>query len=303
MKERFVNKAFVQGYVMDHTLEMRVSGPNSKTPNTPFISGRVDIATDEDKLNVVPVHFTYVTEFYSKSGKPNDTYAALKRIIEANPDDEIKVRVDGQVDVNDWYNKDNELVSTKRVSGSFLHIVNGKERSANAPNYFEVDMLISKATPKETSDGQEYLELGGYCFNFRKDFLPITLNIRTPEGISYFEGENIQDNPLLTKVWGEIVSTTIEKEKEVESAFGAPVVKATTQSFRSWDITGAAKEPMDFGDESVMTAEDVKEGLANREQQLAALKQRQEEQHKKTNNAGFPAATNASPTADTNYAF
>lgn len=314
MKERFVNKVFVQGYVFDHTLEARVTGPNSKNPNVPFISGQINVATDEEGLNVVPVYFTYVTETYAKSGKPNTTYTALKQIIEAEPNTPIKVRVDGQIELNDWYNKDGELVSTKRVGGSFVHIMNDKERNANNPNYFEADMLISKATRKESQDGQEYLELGGYCFNFRNDFLPVSLTIRTPEGIDYFEGVDLSSsNPLLTRVWGDIISTTVEKEKEIESAFGAPVVKSTTQTFRAWDVVGAAKEPMEFGEESVMTIDDVKAGLAKREEYLAGIKQRQEEyqskSQQKTNSAGFPVAaasntaSNASPTADENFAF
>ena len=310
MKERFVNKVLVQGYVFNHTLETRVTGPNSKNPNVPFINGQVNIATDEEGLNVIPVYFTYVTEFYNKSGKPNTTYAALKKIIDAEPNEEIKVRVDGQIELNDWYNKEGELISAKRVGGSFLHIMNEKEAISNTPNYFETDMLISKSMRKESQDGKEYLELGGYCFNFRNDFLPISLTIRTPEGIDYFENEAPSNsNPLLTKVWGEIISTTVEKGVEVESAFGAPVVKTTSQSFRAWDVTGAAKEPMEFGEESVMTIDDVKKGLAKREEYLAGIKQRQEEyqnkNQQKTNGSGFPvtASSNVSPTANENFPF
>jgi len=43
-----------------------VTGPNSAHPGTTFISGEIEIATDEAMTNIVPVHFTYVTATTSK---------------------------------------------------------------------------------------------------------------------------------------------------------------------------------------------------------------------------------------------
>ena len=48
------NKVHVEGTLYQHTLELKTSGPNSKTPGVQFISGNVDIATDKlvDEMSV-----------------------------------------------------------------------------------------------------------------------------------------------------------------------------------------------------------------------------------------------------------
>ena len=79
------NECHIEGYLYEHALEKKVSGEKSKNPGTEFISGTVSIATDEDILNIVPVHFTYVTAL-TASGKPNATFATLSNIIDGTYD-------------------------------------------------------------------------------------------------------------------------------------------------------------------------------------------------------------------------
>ena len=56
-----INKSHIEGLLYEHALELKTSGPNSKTPGTEFISGTISIATDNAGINIVPIHFTYVT--------------------------------------------------------------------------------------------------------------------------------------------------------------------------------------------------------------------------------------------------
>ena len=42
-----INKTHIEGYIYEHDLELKVSGPNSKNPGTQFISGTVSIASTE----------------------------------------------------------------------------------------------------------------------------------------------------------------------------------------------------------------------------------------------------------------
>ena len=39
MSKKMKNESHVEGYVYEHKLEMKESGPNSKNPGTEFISG------------------------------------------------------------------------------------------------------------------------------------------------------------------------------------------------------------------------------------------------------------------------
>lgn len=76
-----INKSHVEGILYEHDLELKTSGPNSKNPGTQFITGTVSIATDDAGLNIVPVHFTYVTATTAKGGT-NATFTTLKNIID-----------------------------------------------------------------------------------------------------------------------------------------------------------------------------------------------------------------------------
>lgn len=197
------------------------------------------------------------------------------------------------------------MVEAKSVDCSFAHFANngfGDKR-----NDFKLDMVIAATTLQEVEDGDDYLNLRGYAFNFRNDVIPVTLTVRDKGGIKYFEDADISNaNPMVTQIWGKIVSTTQKIEHEVESAWGAPQVEYTTRTLRAWDVIGCSPEPMEWDDESTITVAEFKEALQRRETQKAEAKARQEERQNK-NSAGFPAAgsenKSASPTADSDFRF
>ena len=80
-KKVMYNSTHLEGYLYEHDLKMKTTGENSKNPGTDFISGTVSIATDDAMMNVVQVHFTYVTATTAK-GKPNPTFNTLQAIID-----------------------------------------------------------------------------------------------------------------------------------------------------------------------------------------------------------------------------
>jgi hypothetical protein len=201
------------------------------------------------------------------------------------------------------------MVEAKGVRGSFVHFANGSyglNADENKRNTFEADMLIAAAIPQEPENADAYLNLRGYVFAYRNALVPVTLSIHNPAGIQYFEKCDISnENPLLTKVWGNIISTTQEIKTEVESAFGGPTVNVTTRTLRAWEIAGCAAEPYEWNDESTITIADFKTLLKEREQTKAAAKARAEERN---NTSNFPTATTSdtksgSPTSAMNFKF
>lgn len=298
MRSNLNNSVHVEGYVFSHTLRNRVS-----RKGVPFIMGGLDIATDDQGSNVVPVHFSYVTKTYAKSGKPNQTYALLDALIadssrtfEACGKDAMKVRVDGDVEVNDFVTREGEMASPKRIRGSFVHQMTNS--IAENPATFDVDMLIAAATEREVEDGDDYMNLRGYVFNFRGDLLPVDFNIRSKGGMLYFGNQDISNsNPLFTHVKGNIVSATIETRKEEESAFGEPIVNVTTRNVRTWDVTWAAAEPYEFGDGGDLSKDELKQKLVEREEHLAQVKKEHDEYQASRDGGQFfaskPAATEA----------
>ena len=286
-----INKTHIEGYIYEHDLELKVSGPNSKNPGTQFITGTVSLATDDLGVNVVPVHFTYVTATTAKGGA-NATFTTLKNIIDGaigtvmkdGKDKAGKLRIDSALGLNEFYTDRNgkeELVSAKRNEGGFVHTCDVLNEDEKTRNTFECDMLITNCHRIEADADKNIPEkviVKGAIFDFRKSLLPVEFTALNPNAMNYFEDLGAtQSNPVLTKVWGRQVSETIVKKTVEESAFGDAAVKETKSSRRDFVITGAAKEPYVWDDESTMTAAELTEAIANREVYLAGVKQRADE--------------------------
>ena len=217
--------------------------------------------------------------------------------------------------MNDFYGRDGQLVSGKRVRGSFLHFLNANEviSSDKMPaTSFEVDVLLQAATERESNDGSEYVSLQGFAFNYRGEILPVTFSVQSEGGKQFFLNEDVAaSNPYFGKVWGNIKSTVVVSEQEEDDsavAFGAPQVRETTRTFRTWEVVGAnVNEGMN---EDTVTQEELNKAMAERQQRLAKLEARTNQQNSTAaSKAGFPvsAAVPASSTVpaknDKNYTF
>lgn len=314
MKQNWVNEVELKGYVFKHTLAKRVTGPQSKNPGTEFINGELQVATDAEGINVVPIRFSYVTPT-TKAGKENRTYTVLSQIIdggktyETDGTDAPIVRVQSRIGVNDWLNRDGEMVATKMIDGGFVSFI--REIGENPAN-FKCDMLIINVQENEVEDGDDYAQLMGYTFNFRGDLIPLTLSTVNPQGIKYFVDQDITPaEPMLTTVWGKIVSTTVVNTTETETAWGEVAVQSTSRTLRAWNVTGSAPEPMEFDDESTITVAEFEKGKQDRVALVAAEKARVEEYRKSQQGNAFDTATTAeektvkaaSPTAPSDFVF
>ena len=128
--KRTINSEIVEGRLYQHNLELKtVQNKNSDNYGKEFITGTLDVATDEAGLNIISVHFTYVVE-KTKSGKTNVTFGVLKNIIDGakawitdGKDAALKVRVSTALALNDFYTREGELVSVKRNEGGFVNVI------------------------------------------------------------------------------------------------------------------------------------------------------------------------------------
>lgn len=284
---RIVNREHVEGILFQHDLEVKtVQNETSANYGKEFISGTVEVSVDEEGLNVIPVHFTYVTET-TNSGKKNSTYTALKRIIDEDrtivsvgKDEAFKVRIDTALALNDFYSND-QLVSVKINEGGFLSIVNTlcneKER-----NTWEADMIITRcniieADPEKNID-EDYMQVKGAIFNFRNELLPMDFILRNKDGFKHFEDmEASPSDPTFTKVWGRINCLTKTTTVEEETAFGEAAVRTYERKVKEWEITGTPKViSYDFGGED-LTAEELTKAMQDREIKLADIKKRSDE--------------------------
>lgn len=300
--KKCLNTTHISGYLYEHKLELRESGPNSKNPGTKFIMGTVDIATDDACTNIVSVHFTYVTATTAK-GSTNATFTTLMNIIDGNygsvmadgKDNAVKLRIDSALGLNEFYSDRNgkeELVSAKRNEGGFVHVTTELEPDENQRNTFKCDMLITGVREVEADEEKNLpakVIVRGAIFDFRNSLLPVEFSAVNPGAMDYFLGlEASNANPTFTCVWGKQVSETVVRKIVTESAFGDDEVREVRNSRKDFVITGANKEPYAWDDESTLTAQEVAEAVAARETYLATIKQRQDE---------YKASKNAAPVA------
>lgn len=282
------NREKIEGRIYQFDLSIKtVQNESSKNYGTEFISGNLEVAVDEDILNVIPIHFTYVVE-QTKNGKKNATYTALKKIIEEGKtiiadgkDEATKVRIDTALGLNEFYTQDDQLVSVKTNEGGFVTIIN-ELGPVEERNTFATDIIITNVSRVEADEEknikEDYAIVKGAIFDFRGALLPIDFVVRNPQGLNYFEDLGASgSNPIYTKVWGKINCETITRVVEEESAFGEAAVRTYERKTKEWVITGSSRVPYEFGDEEVLTSEELTKLMQDRELMLADLKKRNDE--------------------------
>lgn len=281
MKKDFKNTESISGRLYQHNLVKKtVQNKESKNYGTEFISGTVDIAVDEEGLNVIPIHYTYVVATTS-NGKNNATYGVLDSIINGaktwitdGKDAALKVRASTALALNDFYNNNDELVSARRNEGGFLNVIN-ELPPENERATFQFDMVITSTTRVESENEEDFVRVKGCVFNFRKALLPVEIVCRDAAGMPYFESLDASPaEPVFTEVRGNVVSNTIKREIEEESAFGSASVRTVTRTVREWQITWARPTEYVFGEEDTITADELRKAIQDRQVYLAEVKKR-----------------------------
>ena len=309
--QKVYNGEHIEGRVFTHDLKVKkVQNQASANFGKDFITGTLDVAVDEAGLNVISTHFTYVTET-TKAGKTNATYTELKRIIDSGKtwivdgkDEATKVKIDTALAVNDFYTQDDQLVSIMQNEGGFVSIVNDICDEIER-NTFKTDMVITNVSRVEKDEEknipEDYVVVKGVIFNFANAIMPVEFRVENVGGMKYFEDLDASNaNPVFTQVWGRINSNTIKVVRTEESAFGEDSVQSYERKIKKWVITGTKKVPYDFGDEKVLTMEELQKAAQNREVYLADIKKRRDEYQASRNSAPAPAAQVAAPTAPAN---
>ena len=307
MKQNMKNAVHIEGLVYQHDLKKKVSGPNSKNPNTPFINGTIDIATDDALTNIVQIHYSYVTPT-TKKGNSNPTYELLNNIVEGvvgsvmahGADKAGKVRIDTAIGVNDFYTDRNgktELVSAKRNEGGFIHLATADMNAdEKARNTFECDIVLTNVIDvdaNEEANTEAHVILRGFVFGFGNALVPVDFIANNPVAMDYFRNlEATPNTPVFTRVRGRQISQTIITKTVEESAFGEPSIKEVRKNRKAHVVFWAQSEPYLWDDESTITAKDLTDLKAARDLHLATVRKNQEEYAANRGNA-IPAASAA----------
>ena len=257
------NRENLEGRLYDFDLSKKtVKNEGSKYYGQEFWSGTIQIATDEAGLNVIPVHYTFVLPTFG-NGKTDSRFSAFEKItsekktwLEVGKENAEMIRLTPSGDLNDFYMvNDNRAVSAQRNEGGFITFIKDLAPEGTPRNKFTYDMIINKVTvvePKEDTDDILHARIHGVIFNFRGAILPWDLIAYNPKAIEYFEGLGVSSaEPIYTQVWGSIKNTTIKVEKEVENAWGEPMIEYSERTRREWVIEGSKPQLYDFTEEDV----------------------------------------------------
>ena len=296
-----LNREVLEGRLYDFDLEKKeVKNPNSKYFGQEFWTGTLHIATDEAGLNVIPVHYTFVLPTFG-SGKVDNRFSAFEKIVaeektwlKVGKDEAEKIRLTPSGDLNDFYLvNDERMVSAQRNEGGFITFIKELSSEGSARNKFTYDMIINKVNIVEPADGTDdvpHAKIHGVIFNFRGDVLPWDVIAYNPKAIDYFEGLNLSSKePVYTQVWGSIRNTTVKVEKEIENAWGDPVIEYSERTRREWIIEGSKPQVYDFTEED---AAELQKKVADRNVHLEEVKSSAIEYAKNQKNA---AATTPTP--------
>lgn len=285
----YQNDVNLTGFVFSANFRTGTSKATSKWhPNEGYISGNLNIATDEDAMNVVPVNFFVYENRNNKDGDtvPNETYQTLLQIMngptyETAGDKAPKVRISATVDTNDFYSsRTDDIVSAQRVNGRFIHVMS--PGTSVTPANFDVNAVVTSAVEREVEGRDPYLDVRGYVFNYNGTRLfPVRFECQDKSGQSFLLGmEPSSTNPVVMNIWGSIQNTVIEKapaeQEEVANGFGVrPVISGNNVStVRSWVITGADTGCVpEFGDVAPFTKNDMKRLIDERNVRLEEVKQ------------------------------
>lgn len=256
-----VNREVLEGRLYDFDLAKKVvKNQSSNYFGQEFWSGTLHIATDEAGLNVIPVHYTFILPTFG-SGKPDSRFSAFEKItaeektwLKVGKDGAEKIRLTPSGDLNDFYMvNDERMVSAQRNEGGFITFIKELSPEGSARNKFTYDMIINKVAivePKEGTDDVLHARIHGVIFNFRGDILPWDIIAYNPKAIEYFEGLGVSSkDPVYTQVWGSVRNTTVKVEREIENAWGDPVIEYSERTRREWVIEGSKPQVYDFTEE------------------------------------------------------
>jgi len=275
--KKMINKTHIEGTLYE-IVESKVA-PSKKDPTNQYARGTIAIEVTED--NITEWDFLvmeYTTNKQTQVRTKNANFALILNVLSSptvvkdGREFAASIKVDSALDLNDFYSiRNNEAAFKLRSFGGFNHLV----ASPNPSSTFEVDMLITSTTEelKKDVDGVQMptgsLFLNGLIFNYKKEAMPVKFLIENANGIKYFAA--LPANTF-TKVWGNMktqVETTTVTE---ESAFGEAKVVDYTQTRKKYIVTGVSKIPYEFGEDSVLTVDEVSKALAARNVKLETIK-------------------------------
>lgn len=241
------------------------------------VSQKINSSDPEPTELEIPVHM-FASKLTNK-GQPNPAYESIKRVMEdyvsiaaSDVDHADRVRITrGQIQMNEYYGQNDNLVSFPRISASFVTKV--KKEDCKPEATFSVIFVVGKKGFETDKDGVEipnrYKIMGILPqYGGKVDVVPM---LATSQGVinavsDYWnQGDTIKAN-------GRLNFTSRTETVTIPVDFGEPREESRTISVSELVITGGSTTPLE-GD-FAFAEDDIQKGLADRTARLAELKEK-----------------------------
>lgn len=271
------NVVKIEGILSEIDLEDKVLNKNGVESKAIGGSIKVRVSTSingKDTELEIPVHM-FASQL-TNAGAPNPAYESIQRIkneyvsIAASDIDHAdRVRITkGAISMNEYYGQDGRLISFPRITASFVSKIKREECKPKAD--FSVTFMVGKTGYVLDRDGVETdkYQVTGMIpqYGGKVDVVPFfAVNPGVIDAVSNYwtEGDTV-------KATGRLNFTSETKEVETKVDFGEPVIETRTFSVSELVITGGSSTPLDG--EFAINIDDIKAALAERQDRLAALK-------------------------------
>ena len=238
---------------------------------------------DKEYTLEIPVHM-----FASKltnAGKPNPAYESISRIMNeytsiaaaGGEDGADRIRItSGQIQMNEYYGQNGQLISFPRINSSFVTKVKKEEFSPEAT--FVTDFYVAskedEVDANDTATGR--IKIRGVLPQYGGrvdvvDFYGMPGTVKDSISKYWNEGDTVKAQGRLN-----FSSKTEKIVREVD--FGEPQVDIRTISVSELIITGGNQTPVDG--EFAFDPDEIEKGLVERRERLDSQKERDMERAK-----------------------
>ena len=231
--KEMVNEATIQGTLLNNTVAIRTDKNNRR-----YLSGELEVMTENDCTVPVSI-FTYELK---TNGEKNPMFERLSAYVDYPSARTVGVQKapkivisKARIENNNFYSeRDNRVVNTWRVNGSFVRTV----ASDAAPiNQFQIQGIVGSIKEVVDREGEttgDYdIKLLNVGFGGRVN--EITLRIDDKKAADYINA-NYEVGNLVT-LYGEIFYEQKERVVQEDTGFGEPIKTTYTNTVRLLRIT------------------------------------------------------------------
>lgn len=229
-------------------VEVNLETKQSKTNGNDFISGSIvikSIINGREQLTEMQLYSSAV----KADGSPNkffETYSALDSKIGK------RVTVSGEIEESRYYQStSSQVISFNRNIGKFIN--DAKQNEADQAKFEFAGYVLKPISERLNKDNEVIFHEITMAQSNYNGTLPVVVKFTVTDPKIIKGISDLYDKGITAKVMGDVSIVTEETEYTEETAFGEPIVKTSTRTYRNYIITSGT-QPAEMG---AYTQEDI----------------------------------------------